>query len=82
MALAVDAENQANSNEQTPLLNNHDSDERPESPDQKPSQRRPVSWYLWKLLWVIGTALILTVFVKGWIDAGGDVEVGAATQCI
>ena len=78
----VDMENQAAAlNEETPLLNggaeltNEEQEEDPKEPE--PSR---VSWWLWRLLWFIVAALILAVFIKGWIDAGSDVNVGIAIR--
>ena len=74
MAHDDDAENQANieSSEETPLL--RDPEDTDEETDQKHEQK-PASWYLWRIFWVILAALILALFIKGWIDAGGDVDV-------
>jgi len=78
-----DAENQTiiSNHEETPLLadahnqQDHDSDhqELEDVPEQK---RKQVSWYLWRVFWTIVAALILAAFIKGWIDAGSDVDVG------
>jgi hypothetical protein len=77
MAHGDDAENQTNINEQTALLDDHQSDqELDREPDQKGQERKNASWYLWRVFWVIVAALILAFFIKGWIDAGGDVDVG------
>lgn len=32
-------------------------------------------WFLWRLFWVLGVALVFFVFIRGWIGAGGDVDV-------
>jgi uncharacterized membrane protein YraQ (UPF0718 family) len=82
MAHDGDPENQTNiaSNEQTPLLDDHQSDQdRDEDPDQKGPEKKRASWYIWRIFWAIVAALILAVFIKGWIDAGGDVDVGSTT---
>ena len=82
MAHDGDPENQTNleSNEQTPLLDDHQSDQsRDEDPDPKGHEKKPASWYIWRIFWAIIAALILVVFIKGWIDAGGDVDVGSMT---
>jgi hypothetical protein len=31
-----------------------------------------------RILWILAIAIILGVFIKGWIDAGGDVHVSNA----
>jgi len=81
MAHDDDIENETNveSSEETPLLRDpelsQDADEETDQEtDQKHEQKR-ASWYLWRIFWVILAALILTIFIKGWIDAGGDVDV-------
>jgi hypothetical protein len=82
MAHDGDPENQTNieSNEQTPLLDDHQSDQGPdEDPDQKGPEKKLASWYIWRTFWAIVGALILAVFIKGWVDAGGDVDVGSTT---
>lgn len=38
------------------------------------AQPRPTSWYVWRAVWTLVAALILFVFIKGWVDAGGDVD--------
>ena len=74
MAQDRNAEHQASVDEDTPLLDEHLPDQRPDEdlPEQK---QRQASWYAWRILWAILAALVLVVFVKGWIDAGGDVDV-------
>ncbi|TVY51127.1 hypothetical protein LCER1_G006726 [Lachnellula cervina] len=76
----VDAESQTNiHNEQTPLLNDHQSDhqsvETEPEPEPEPEQKvRRASWYVWRAFWTIVAALLLAAFIKGWVDAGGDVD--------
>jgi len=63
--------------EQTPLLDDISAtsaegdgqDEQPKPP------KREISWYLWRMFWFLTTSLVLAVFIKGWIDAGSDVDV-------
>ena len=69
---AAGAETQINIDEQTPLLDNHQSDQQP---DQNDHERKQASWYVWRILWAIVAAIVLVVFIKGWIDAGSDVDV-------
>lgn len=81
-----DAESQTvvSRNEETPLLADHrvesaerDSDQNElGTPDDKKSEPKTRSWYLWRLFWVLVAALVLGVFIQGWINAGGDVDVG------
>ena len=72
----IDAENQdiTTSNEQTPLLNDHQSIEEPRH-DEIRLDKKKTSWYVWRVMWAILVALVLAVFIKGWIDAGADVDV-------
>lgn len=84
----VDAESQTNiHNEQTPLLNDHQSDhqsvETEPEPEPEPEQKvRRASWYVWRAFWTIVAALLLAAFIKGWVDAGGDVDVGSNQNLI
>lgn len=83
MAVNDDEENRPDVNEETALLQDHQSDhqsgqEPEEQVDEEgvePKQPRKASWYIWRLLWVMFGALVLAVFIKGWIDAGSDVNV-------
>ncbi|KAK8867604.1 mitochondrial carrier domain-containing protein [Apiospora arundinis] len=49
-------------------------------PHESPRQRTR-SWWFWRILWAVLAALVLAVFIKGWIDAK-DVEfdVGGALK--
>ncbi|KAK0716185.1 mitochondrial carrier domain-containing protein [Lasiosphaeris hirsuta] len=82
MAPEPDTESQKLSNEQTPLLadqalssssSSSSSTNQPDDNVPQPSPRQR-SWYLWRIFWVTITAFVLGVFIKGWIDAGGDVN--------
>ena len=85
-----DPENQAGSDEQTPLLGErresgaeHETEQTPLLDGQAsihdeheqaallepPPWKRTRSWWFWRILWTIVAALILAVFIKGWIDA-------------
>jgi len=71
----VDAENQRPVvDEETPLLNEELTGEEQE-PDPKKPEPTPLSWWLWRVVWFLVAALVLAVFIKGWIDAGSDVNV-------
>ncbi|CAN8099766.1 unnamed protein product [Discula destructiva] len=65
--------------ETTPLLGAHQEegrDEHEEAALLEPPQsetRRTKSWWFWRALWTLLAALLLAVFIKGWIDAE-DVE--------
>ncbi|KAK1761744.1 mitochondrial carrier domain-containing protein [Phialemonium atrogriseum] len=72
MAHVGDLESQTNHHEETPLLNEEQLDQH--QVDQKQPQKRRRSWYLWRIFWAVVAIVILTVFIKGWIDAGSDVD--------
>lgn len=64
-ARANNVEPERTENERTPLL---------QSPSQEIQQEpRTTSWYAWRIFWGLLGALVLGVFIKGWIDAD-DVE--------
>ncbi|KUI66442.1 hypothetical protein VM1G_02174 [Cytospora mali] len=61
--------------EQTPLLASQAEEGRNEheeaallEPPQNESKRTK-SWWFWRILWAVLAALLLAVFIKGWIDA-------------
>lgn len=81
MASDDDPENQANLNEETPLINDH----RPETPDDSNDELKSkpqASWYIWRALWALFAVFALTVFIKGWIDAGSDVNVNPLAEIL
>ncbi|KAG9242653.1 mitochondrial carrier domain-containing protein [Calycina marina] len=59
--------------EETPLLGSQDSTE-VETDDEVEVKRRPTSWWVWRGLWVIIATSVLALFIKGWVDAGGDID--------
>lgn len=68
--------------EQTPLLASQAEEGRSEheeaallEPPQSESKRTK-SWWFWRILWAVLAALLLAVFIKGWVDAK-DVDVSA-----
>ncbi|KAK0128328.1 hypothetical protein ONS95_000303 [Cadophora gregata] len=72
-----DTEDQAHVHEQTeqsPLLGDHQPGQQANVDDEVEKGGRTTSWWVWRGFWVLFGALVLSVFVKGWIDAGGDVE--------
>lgn len=73
MAREDDVETQSRHDENTPLL----AGEQSEQPRLEPQEndKKPTSWYLWRIFWAILAALVLAVFIKGWVDADGDVNV-------
>jgi hypothetical protein len=77
----ADTENQATMNEQTPLLQDHQSDQqKPDEPDKNRPGPKKVSWYIWRAFWTIAASLVLSIFIKGWIDAGSDVNVSTTPR--
>lgn len=70
-----DVETQTGHTESTPLLVGEQSSQ--SHPEQQEDQKRSASWYLWRIFWVVAVAIVLVVFIKGWIDADGDVNVSA-----
>ncbi|KAF5009282.1 hypothetical protein FDECE_4494 [Fusarium decemcellulare] len=71
-----DPEASQQSTEQTPLLGDqppHAEDGRSEpelEPESEPTpEKRSHSWYAWRIFWAILAAIVIGVFVKGWIDA-------------
>lgn len=76
MARPDDAENQM-SNEQAPLLADPQSDQ---EPGPKKAETKQASGYFWKIFWAIVAILIAALFIKGWIDAGSDVDVRCMTR--
>ncbi|CAK7274739.1 hypothetical protein SEPCBS119000_006327 [Sporothrix epigloea] len=56
-----------------PAVKDADDDDDADN-DQRRQPPRPVSWYLWRGVWTLTAALVLGLFVKGWVDAGGDVQ--------
>lgn len=63
--------------EQSPLLQDQRSDHEQDADQDIPElKRRRASWYIWRVVWAIFAALVLAVFIKGWVDAG-DVNVSS-----
>lgn len=56
-ALLGDQHSQHEDGEQTPLL------------DTSAEEGRSKSWYAWRIFWAILLAVIIGVFIKGWIDS-------------
>jgi hypothetical protein len=75
MAAQPQQEGQRTYTEETPLLVDESASSILDSETQdKEAIKRPLSWYVWTVTWVLGCALILALFVKAWLDADGDVE--------
>ena len=73
MAHDSDTENQTSISEQTPLLDDQQSNKQL---DENVREDRQVSWYAWRIFWVIFAVIVLVIFIKGWIDAGSEIDVG------
>jgi len=73
MTTQADPEGLARSTEQTPLLADqpspeiHEADNEPEA--EPTPEKRPKSWYAWRIFWAVLAIVVLAVFIKGWIDA-------------
>ncbi|KAF7563118.1 hypothetical protein G7046_g1002 [Stylonectria norvegica] len=61
--------------EQTPLLvgqpqiENEDAQDAQSESSEPTLEKRPKSWYAWRIFWTLFAAIVIAVFVKGWIDA-------------
>lgn len=77
MAHEGDAESQTNVHEQTPLLDD-DQQSSQQTVDDAPELKQ-ARYHVWRIFWAIIAVLILAAFIKGWIDAGGDVQVSVTT---
>jgi hypothetical protein len=80
MAHDSDVETQADMDEQTLLINHNQSDRQPDQSGDEQKSKKQASWYIWRAFWAIVATLVLAVFIKGWVDAGGDVDVSATTR--
>lgn len=78
MAREGDVESQSNPHEETPLLNGEQSSPRVDDPESEPGRG---SWSYWRLFWAVVAVVVAIVFIKGWIDAGSDVDVGLFATC-
>ena len=68
MSSRADPEAHVRSDEQTPLLADQHPDT--EHPETEPTpEKRPKSWYAWRIFWAVLAIVILAVFIKGWIDS-------------
>ncbi|KAK7957971.1 mitochondrial carrier domain-containing protein, partial [Apiospora saccharicola] len=49
-------------------------------PQESPKQRTK-AWWFWRILWTVLAALVLAVFIKGWVDAKDvDFDLGRALK--
>ncbi|KAH7304310.1 mitochondrial carrier domain-containing protein [Stachybotrys elegans] len=64
-------------NEQTPLLGHgppYEGEPEGDKIQKDEGRLNRVRWYLWRITWIIIFGLLLAVFIKGWVDAGSDVN--------
>ncbi len=81
MTTHTDVENQRPAyTEETPLLN-EENHEAPEQAEDVPSPTRRYASYPLKLLAALIAIGVTTLFIKGWIDAGSDVDVSFVALC-
>lgn len=77
MAGNDDAERQTSApraHEETPLLRPASAVEEEEEDPKDIPDSRPVRWYVWRAAGTIAAVIVLVVFIKGWVDEGGDVD--------
>lgn len=77
MAINSDAENQPIVDEESPLLVNHQPEQQLDQPENSP---KPTSFYVWRIVWVTLAALLIGVFIKGWIEGSDYANVGLTTR--
>lgn len=69
-------------NEETPLLisqSDHRAgpdDDTVEEAEQDEGSRYTRSYFAWRIFWTVAAITVTVIFVKAWIDAGADVNVG------
>ncbi|EFX03598.1 mitochondrial substrate carrier protein [Grosmannia clavigera kw1407] len=76
MSSPDDVERRPIVHEETPLLRaDTGADAATEDEGRKEDiERTPARWYVWRALWAVAAAVVVALFVKGWINAGGDVD--------
>ncbi|KAG8733069.1 hypothetical protein FRC11_008904 [Ceratobasidium sp. 423] len=67
----ADLENPPRTDERAPLLQGeHTANEHEQAALlEPPPEPRTKSWYAWRIFWAVFAAVVLGVFIKGWIDA-------------
>lgn len=73
MSSTDDVETRPIAHEETPLLRADSADEDVDPKDD--TERRPVRWYVWRVLLALSAVVALALFIGGWINEGGDVDV-------
>ncbi|KAH6655196.1 mitochondrial carrier domain-containing protein [Truncatella angustata] len=49
--------------------------------EPQPRKERTKRWYIWRAFWVVLGALVLALFIKGWVDAGDtNFDLGGALK--
>ncbi|RGP80311.1 hypothetical protein FLONG3_1612 [Fusarium longipes] len=72
MSSSSDPEARISSHEQTPLLADRhaETEQGAAEPEIEPTpEKRPKSWYAWRIFWAVLAIIVLAVFIKGWIDS-------------
>lgn len=82
MAHETNPEHPQRIDEETPLLVDPELQNNEEEVNAKSGENSNASWYAWRVFWVLVAALVIGVFVKGWIDAGSDVNVRSCLDCL
>lgn len=62
--------------EESPLLGEQVNEGEAAADPETSAKKSRARWYIKIIIWIIIAAAIAAVFIKGWVDAGGDVEVG------
>ncbi|CAG9955861.1 unnamed protein product [Clonostachys rosea f. rosea IK726] len=60
--------------EESPLLGEQVNEGEAAAEPETPAKKRRARWYIKIIIWIIIAAAIAAVFIKGWVDAGGDVK--------
>lgn len=63
--------------EESPLLGEEVNEGEAAAEPETHAKGRRAGWYIKVVIWIIIAAAIAAVFIKGWVDAGGDVKVRA-----
>lgn len=71
MACVSDIENRTSISEETPLLDDQQANKQP---DQDVRENGNAGWYAWRIFWAIFAIILLVVFIRSWIDAGGEID--------
>lgn len=74
-------ENDMRSNEPNEGDEQHEAAALLEPHPQESPRQRTKSWWFWRILWTVLGALVLAVFIKGWVDAKDvDFDLGRALK--